>query len=134
MRLISAGSGVQISASLPRYHNAPYLRGLCCFWGSKQEFWHKFLAQNGYLMDYILQRPSGYYFRLMVPSDLKALIGISEIRRTLKTGSLSLAKERACLLSGRLKKLFRKLRCRNIYRTSLNSTQYIIKNILTEGH
>jgi hypothetical protein len=63
-------------------------------------------------MDYIsVQRQSGYYFRLIIPPDLKATFSDNnEIKRSLKTGSLCLAKERASLLSGRLKKLFRRLR------------------------
>jgi integrase len=61
-------------------------------------------------MEHLVQRESGYYFRLMVPPDLKPIFRKNEIKRSLKTGSLSLAKERAFLLSGRLKKLFRQMR------------------------
>jgi integrase len=61
-------------------------------------------------MEHLVQRESGYYFRLMVPPDLKPIFRKHEIKRSLKTGSLSLAKERAFLLSGRLKKLFRQMR------------------------
>ena len=46
-------------------------------------------------MDNIIQRPSGYYFRLTVPPELKGFFGIREIKISLNTGSLSLARERA---------------------------------------
>jgi hypothetical protein len=62
-------------------------------------------------MEHLLQRPAGYYFRITIPPDLKSIFKTREIKRSLKTGSLCLAKERAYLLSGRLKKLFRRLRC-----------------------
>jgi len=52
------------------------------------------------------------HFRLAVPPDLKDVFGIREIKRTLKTGSLFLAKKLASLLSGRLKLLFKMLRMR----------------------
>jgi hypothetical protein len=66
---------------------------------------------KGGRMEHLIQRPSGYYFRLIIPPDLRATFSDNnEIKRSLKTGSLCLAKERASLLSGRLKKLFRRLR------------------------
>ncbi len=83
-------------------------------------------------MDYILQRPSGYYFRLMVPSDLKESFGISEIRRSLKTGSVSLAKERANLLSGRIKKLFRTLRNNRQMKLEKHQIDDLIKSYMKE--
>jgi hypothetical protein len=50
-------------------------------------------------MKYLHHRSSGYYFRLKIPSDLKPIIKIIEIKRSLQTGSLCLAKERAYLIS-----------------------------------
>ena len=83
-------------------------------------------------MDYILQRPSGYYFRLMVPPDLKEIFGISEIKRSLKTGSLPLARERASLLSGKIKLLFRRLRNGNKMKLKKKHISGLIRDFIWE--
>ncbi len=83
-------------------------------------------------MKYLQQRSSGYYFRLRIPPDLKSTIGIFEIKRSLKTGSLCLAKERAYLISGRLKKLFRVLRGTTVKLTKEKITD-IINQYIQEG-
>jgi len=59
---------------------------------------------------YLIHTPSPYCFRLIVPLNLRPHIGLSEIRRSLKTRSLSLAKERSHHIVGRLQKLFRNIR------------------------
>ncbi len=75
----------------------------------------------------LIQRPSGYYFRLTIPIDLRKTVGIREIKRSLRTGSLCLAKERAFLISGRLKKLFRIIR-----RQEMKLTKDKIANIINQ--
>jgi integrase len=78
-------------------------------------------------MGHLLQRQSGYYFRLSVPPDLRgAFGGTGEIKRSLKTGSRRLANERASLLSGKLKKLFRQLR----YSESMELEKHHIDSII----
>ena len=62
------------------------------------------------IMSYFYHRTSGYYFRIKIPLDIRPSIQIKEIKRSLKTGSLCIAKERAFLISGRLKKFFRLLK------------------------
>jgi hypothetical protein len=41
---------------------------------------------------YLVLNQSGYYFRIIVPVDLRSMIGMREIKRSLKTGVLGLAK------------------------------------------
>ena len=59
---------------------------------------------------YVLQNPSGYYFRIIIPIDLRPRFGLCEIRRSLKTGLYREAKERASIMAGRIRLLFRSLR------------------------
>ena len=63
------------------------------------------MAQN-----YLVLNQSGYYFRIVVPVDLRDTFGLKEIRRSLKTGILGLAKEKARLLAGKIQQMFRTLR------------------------
>ncbi|MEJ2731597.1 MAG: hypothetical protein P8185_24320, partial [Deltaproteobacteria bacterium] len=51
-----------------------------------------------------------YCFRLIVPADLRKFVGKSELRYTLNTGSVSLAKSKARLLAGEIQEFFRRLR------------------------
>jgi len=59
---------------------------------------------------YLILNQSGYYFRIIVPVDLRSMIGMREIKRSLKTGVLGLAKEKARLLAGKIQRLYRALR------------------------
>jgi integrase len=59
---------------------------------------------------YLVLNQSGYYFRIVVPVDLRSMIGMREIKRSLKTGVLGLAKEKARLLAGKIQRLYRALR------------------------
>ncbi len=83
-------------------------------------------------MEHLLQRPSGYYFRITIPPDLKSLFEIREIKKSLKTGSIYLAKERANLLSGRLKKLFRGLRGSNSMKLKKEQIDGLVKKYVKE--
>ncbi len=41
---------------------------------------------------YIIRNPYGYCFRMMVPIDLRTIVGKKELRYSLKTGYLGVAK------------------------------------------
>ena len=59
---------------------------------------------------YLLHTPSSFFFRLTIPVDLRFLIGKRELRWSLKTGAVGIAKQKARLLAGNLHHLFRQLR------------------------
>ena len=59
---------------------------------------------------YIYQCPSGYIFRLRVPSDLKHIVGKCEFRYSLRTGALRVAKHRARCIVPYIQQLFIKVR------------------------
>ncbi len=59
---------------------------------------------------YLLQKPSGHFFRYQFPKDIKALVGKSEIRYSLRTGKLSLAKSRARMIAGKIQGIIRNIR------------------------
>ncbi|MCG8683424.1 MAG: site-specific integrase [Desulfobacterales bacterium] len=56
---------------------------------------------------YLVQNKSGYYFRIIVPPAVRKIVGVRELKRSLRTGVLGLAKERAWIIAGKLKRLFR---------------------------
>lgn len=55
---------------------------------------------------YLIQLPSSYYFRIRVPPYLHNVVGKTEIRYSLRCGSLVKAKPKARLLAGKLQRLF----------------------------
>ena len=59
---------------------------------------------------YLLQTPSGYYFRLRIPEDLQPLVGRGEFRYSLKCGALRIAKHRARCIASFVQTLFLKVR------------------------
>ncbi len=59
---------------------------------------------------YLVRNAYSYCFRMYIPNDLQSLIGKKELRRSLKTGYLGLAKSKARLYAGRMQLLFRYLR------------------------
>jgi hypothetical protein len=59
---------------------------------------------------YIVRNPYSYCFRMNVPADLQRFVGKKELRYSLKTGYLGVAKEKARVLSGRIQLLFKLLR------------------------
>ncbi len=59
---------------------------------------------------YLIRNNYSWCFRLRVPLDLQLAIGKKEIRRSLKTGRIGLAKSKARLLAGEYQELFRKMR------------------------
>ena len=56
---------------------------------------------------YLVQNKSGYYFRIVVPPSVRILVGLREIKRSLQTGVLSVAKDRARIIAGKVRQLFR---------------------------
>jgi len=59
---------------------------------------------------YVYQSPSGYIFRLRVPSDLKQVVGKVEFRYSLRAGALRLAKYRARCVASYIQQLLEKVR------------------------
>ena len=59
---------------------------------------------------YLYQSPSGYIFRLRVPSDLKQVVGKHEFRYSLRAGALRIAKYRARCVASYVQQLFEKVR------------------------
>ena len=63
---------------------------------------------------YLVRNPSSYCFRLVVPPDLRGTVGRRELRYSLRTGSIAVAKIRARYMAGRIQVLFLYLRNGNI--------------------
>lgn len=59
---------------------------------------------------YLVRNPHSYCFRMFVPTDLQPYIGRKELRYSLRTGYVGLAKHKARYLSGQLHLLFKYLR------------------------
>jgi hypothetical protein len=59
---------------------------------------------------HIVQQSSGYCFRMVVPNDLRKVIGKRELRYSLRERSLLHAKRKAHRISTKVKGLFAKLR------------------------
>jgi len=55
---------------------------------------------------YVLSRPSGRYFRMVVPPDLVPIVGLRKIRYSLRNGFISTAKYRARRIGGFVQYLF----------------------------
>jgi hypothetical protein len=66
--------------------------------------------QTAQSSSYLFRNKYSYCFRIRVPQDLQPLIQKKELRYSLRTGYLGLAKSRARLLAGLFQQLFRKLR------------------------
>jgi len=52
-----------------------------------------------YSPSYLLFHTSGYIFRYCIPKDLKTVVGKTELRYSLRTGSLGKAKRRAMMMA-----------------------------------
>lgn len=59
---------------------------------------------------YIIRNQYSYCFRMVVPKDLRKFVRKTELRYTLNTGSIGLARSKARLLAGQVQEFFRKLR------------------------
>ncbi|MGA8181519.1 MAG: DUF6538 domain-containing protein [Desulfobacterales bacterium] len=59
---------------------------------------------------YIVRNPYSYCFRINVPQDLHRLVGKKELRYTLKTGRLGIAKQKSRYLALQIQAIFKVLR------------------------
>jgi hypothetical protein len=85
---------------------------------------------------YVVRQSCGYCYRQVVPPDLRKLVGRTEIRYNLYTGSLRDAKSRARMINGRVHELFMKLerKAYGMVENQLTETKInkILRNIITE--
>ena len=63
-------------------------------------------GMTGSRPQHLLRRNGTYYLRVRVPTDLQALVGLSEVRRTLAVHVLSKAKPIALKLASRVLETF----------------------------
>jgi integrase len=59
---------------------------------------------------YLIRNPHSYCFRLIVPKDLIKFVGKTELRYSLRTGYIGVAKQKARYLAGQIQYLFQYLR------------------------
>ena len=59
---------------------------------------------------YLVRNPYSYCFRMIVPKDLQKFVGKTELRYTLGTGNLRIAKHKAILVAGQVHLIFNDLR------------------------
>jgi len=62
------------------------------------------------LFSYLIRPSSSYYFRIIVPTDLRPVVGFREIRYSLRTGFLSEAKLKAPRMASFVQWLFQDIR------------------------
>ncbi|MGD9384414.1 MAG: phage integrase SAM-like domain-containing protein, partial [Desulfobacterales bacterium] len=72
---------------------------------------------------YLIRNPYTYCFRMNVPSDLQKFVGKKELRYSLKTGYLGVAKQKARMLAGYIQYLFRWLRDKGYVMSKLTDRQ-----------
>ena len=72
---------------------------------------------------YLVRNPYTYCFRMNVPEDLQRYVGKKELRYSLRTGYLGLAKQKARLLAGNIQHLFRYLRDKRYIMSKLTDHQ-----------
>jgi len=59
---------------------------------------------------YLVRNAHSYCFRLIVPKDLRKFVGRTELRYTLRTGYLGVAKRKSRFLAGQVQFIFQSLR------------------------
>lgn len=59
---------------------------------------------------YFVRNAHSYCFRLIVPKDLQKFVGKTELRYTLRTGYLGVAKRKSRFLAGQVQFIFQFLR------------------------
>jgi Glu-tRNA(Gln) amidotransferase subunit E-like FAD-binding protein len=59
---------------------------------------------------YLVRNPHSFCFRVNVPKDLQQLVGKKELRYTLKTGYVGVARVKAQLIAARVRQVFLCLR------------------------
>lgn len=90
---------------------------------------------------YIVRNPYSYCFRMNVPSDLQTKVGKKELRYSLKTGYLGVAKSKARLMAGLCQNLFYTLRTNEtVMKLPMTEIQHIVNSAIrmfleyTEAH
>ncbi len=73
--------------------------------------------------NYLVRNPYSYCFRLVVPKDLQPFVGKKELRYSLKTGYIGLAKQKSRFLAGHVQMIFRYLRKDHTTLRELSKTQ-----------
>jgi integrase len=68
---------------------------------------------------YLIRNPYTYCFRMNVPSDLQPYIGRKELRYSLKTGYLGVAKQKARIIAGQVQLIFKFFRKAGVNLTEL---------------
>ena len=61
---------------------------------------------------YLVRQSSAFCFRMVVPADLRAVVGKRELRYSVRTGFLSKARYRAKKMAGFTQGIFKNLRRR----------------------
>jgi len=84
---------------------------------------------------YLVRNSHSYCFRMKVPLDLYSTIGKKELRYSLRTGYIGEAKQKAMLLAGVMKVLFKQLRQRGsrMKELSTEKIQEIVKEYITNS-
>ena len=68
------------------------------------------MGSRNHSPSYLVHQNSAYCFRLTVPPDIRPIVGIREIRYSLRTGFLGEAKSRARRMVGFAQEVFEKIR------------------------
>lgn len=79
---------------------------------------------------YLIRTPHSYCFRMIVPKDVQSMVGKTELRYSLRTGYLSVAKTKSRLMAGRVQKLIQELRRDNSRFMKLSNEQ--IRKMVTK--
>ena len=72
---------------------------------------------------YLVRNPYSYCFRMVVPEDVQKFVGRKELRYTLSTGYLGVAKQKARFVAGQVQMIFRFLRKGGAFLTDLSDDQ-----------
>ena len=67
-------------------------------------------SQTSRSPSYLVRNPYSYCFRMFVPKDLQRYLGRKELRYSLKTGYLAIAKYKARFMAGQVQRVFKFLR------------------------
>ena len=80
---------------------------------------------------YLVRNSYSYCFRMIIPQDLKLYFGKKELRYTLKTGYIGVAKLKARALAGQIQSIFRIIR-KGDFMMNLSDDQ--IKELINKYH
>jgi len=81
------------------------------------------MNRNATSPSYLVRTPFAYCFRMVVPKDIQPLVGKTELRYSLRTGSLQAAKQKARLLAGHVQLYFQRVRQQGMLMSALTDTQ-----------